>query len=355
MTTPTLFIDRDGTLIEEPPDEQVDALNKIRFMPGVFHALKVLSDRGFRLVMVTNQDGLGSEAFPESAFQECQDFILDSFRSQGIEFHSVFICPHREKDGCGCRKPKTGLLTSYLNQHPIDLGHSAVIGDRETDLKLAAHLGIPGIRLSASGTTDTTWAAVVSQLTERRASLFRKTKETAIDVHVNLEREFPLATSTGIGFFDHMLEQLAKHGGFALELRTKGDLHIDEHHTVEDTAIALGEVIRQALAEKRGIDRYGFVLPMDEAKAQVSLDLSGRALFSFEGRFTRERVGDFPTELVPHFFRSLSDGLGATLHLTVSGENNHHMIEACFKGVGRALRQAMRIQGRDIPSTKGIL
>jgi imidazoleglycerol-phosphate dehydratase/histidinol-phosphatase len=356
MSAPTLFIDRDGTLVEEPPDAQVDSLDKIRFMPGVFPALLELTRRGFKLVMVTNQDGLGSRTYPEAAFRLCQDFILDALGSQGIRFEAVFVCPHWEKDGCQCRKPNTALVDQYLKDHRIDSKHSAVIGDRPTDLEFATRLGLPGFVVSRNGSPDQVWPRVLEALTARHASLTRTTRETHVDVRVNLDAEVALEIATGIPFFDHMLEQLARHGGFSLVLKTQGDLHIDEHHTVEDTALALGEVLRSALGDKRGITRYGFLLPMDEAEAVVCVDLSGRPFAEFTGRFGRDAVGAFPTELVPHFFRSLSEGLRAAIHVSVRGENTHHMIESCFKGVGRSLRQAFRLGGgTELPSTKGVL
>jgi imidazoleglycerol-phosphate dehydratase / histidinol-phosphatase len=352
---PTLFVDRDGTLVEEPPDEQVDSLEKIRFMPGAFAALAELKRRGFRLVMVTNQDGLGTPSFPQPAFDKAQRFILDAFSSQGIDFDTVFICPHFKADGCDCRKPKTALVKDYMTQSYVDLAASAVIGDRDTDIEFARNLGIQGLRVRRNGGDEESWPAIVRMLTARHARVERRTKETSIDVNVGLDATSPITVATGIGFFDHMLEQLAKHGGFALELNCKGDLQIDEHHTVEDCALAVGEALRRALGTKVGIARYGFVLPMDEAEVKVSIDLSGRAFPQFEGHFNREQVGGLPTELVPHFFRSLAESLGAALHITVTGDNSHHMIEACFKGVGRALRQAFRRESNELPSTKGVL
>ena len=351
----TLFIDRDGTLIEEPPDHQVDALEKVRFMPGVFAALEALQRRGYRLVMVSNQDGLGTESFPRAKFEAVHRFVLDTFAAQGITFEAVFICPHRPDEGCTCRKPATGLVDEYLRGDTVERSASAVIGDRETDLAFAANLGVRGLRARRDGAPHETWPAVVTELTARRAQLARRTRETDIEVRVDLDAAGPHHITTGLGFFDHMIEQLAAHGGFALELSCRGDLHIDEHHTVEDCALALGEALRRALGAKVGIARYGFVLPMDEALAQVAIDLSGRAISRFEGRFERERVGELPTELVPHFFRSLADALGAAIHVSVTGENSHHMIEGCFKAVGRALRQALRRDSDALPSTKGIL
>jgi len=361
MSTPssrpaaTLFIDRDGTLVEEPPDEQVDSLEKVRFMPGVFAALADLTRHGYRLVMVTNQDGLGTESFPQAAFERPQRFLLEALRSQGIEFDAIFVCPHFQRDACGCRKPGTGLVDEYIRTSGVDLTRSAVIGDRDTDLQLAANLGVRGVRVRLDGGPDECWAAAVETLTARRAQVGRCTRETRIDVRVNLDSPAPIRIATGIGFFDHMLEQLAKHGGFALELACQGDLEIDEHHTVEDCALALGEALRRALGAKVGIARYGFLLPMDEAQAQVAIDLSGRAYAQFSGHFNREAVGGLPTELVPHFFRSLAESLGAAVHVSVTGENTHHMIEGCFKSVGRALRQALRRESEDLPSTKGVL
>ncbi len=353
--TPTLFIDRDGTLVEEPADQQVDRIDKVRLLPLVLPALARLKRAGFRLVMVSNQDGLGTDSFPQQHFQQTQEFILHLFASQGVAFDAVFICPHFPHQGCECRKPRTGLLTEYLAAHPIDRERSAMIGDRETDLEFARNLGIRGLQVRSDGPEAQTWPGIAQTLLARRADLTRRTRETAIQVHVELDTEQPSQIHTGIGFFDHMLEQLAKHGGFTLTLQCQGDLHIDEHHTVEDCAIALGETLRRALGDKAGIGRYGFLLPMDESEAQVAIDLSGRSSFAFSGSFPRAEVGGLPTELVPHFFHSLADALGAALHLSVRGENTHHMIEACFKGVGRALRPALHRSGDTLPTTKGLL
>jgi imidazoleglycerol-phosphate dehydratase / histidinol-phosphatase len=350
-----LFVDRDGTLIEEPPDEQVDAIEKIRFMPGVFEAMRQARAAGYKLAMVTNQDGLGSASFPRAAFDVPHQFMMDAFSSQGIEFDAVFVCPHRKSDGCDCRKPQIKLVETYVREQSVDLAASAMIGDRDTDLEFARNLGVRGLRVRRYGDAGETWPAILRALTERRALNKRKTKETDIEVAVNLDATAPISILTGIGFFDHMLEQLAKHGGFSLRLKCQGDLDIDEHHTVEDCALALGEALRAALGDKLGIARYGFVLPMDEAEVRVSIDLSGRAYGVFDGKFSRESVGGLPTELVPHFFRSLAESLKAAVHVTITGENTHHMIEACFKGVGRALRQAFRREGEELPTTKGVL
>lgn len=352
-----LFIDRDGTLVEEPSDEQVDRIDKVKLMPDVIPALLKLQSAGYELVIVSNQDGRGTLSFPEENFTTTQNFIRELFNSQGISFAAEFYCPHFPKDNCECRKPKTGLLTDYLKQ-PIDLKNSYVIGDRETDLQLAANMNVQGIRVATSRNEGEHWNDIAIRLTkrERIAEVIRRTKETDIKVNVNLDQESPIIIiNTGLGFFDHMLEQIARHGGFSLQLTCKGDLHIDEHHTVEDCALALGQALKIALGDKKGIGRYGFLLAMDESLAQVAIDLSGRAYFVWEGIFPREQVGQLPTELIPHFFRSLSDTLAAAINIKVTGENTHHMIEACFKGVGRTLRQAFRIEGTELPSSKGVL
>jgi imidazoleglycerol-phosphate dehydratase / histidinol-phosphatase len=350
-----LFLDRDGTLLHEPLDQQIDRLDKFSLEPDVIPALRRLVGAGYTLVMVSNQDGLGTPSYRESEFRPIQELLLGILRSQGIAFEAVRICPHTAADRCDCRKPKVGLLLDYLRDSTWDRSASAVIGDRKTDLELAENLGVRGLRYSRA---TNAWPAIVSQLLDapRRAAVRRKTNETEIHVSVDLDTPEPVHISTGIGFFDHMLAQIARHAGIALTVECAGDLHIDEHHTVEDTALALGAAIRQALGEKRGIGRYGFVLPMDEARAEVSIDLSGRAWLVFDASFPREQVGGLPSELVPHFFKSLSDALGATFHLRVVGDNTHHMIEALFKGLGRALRPAIaRDGGNDVPSSKGVL
>jgi imidazoleglycerol-phosphate dehydratase/histidinol-phosphatase len=351
-----LFIDRDGTLIEEPADQQVDALQKIRLMPCVIGALQKLQDMGYRLVMVSNQDGLGTASFPQADFDACQEYILALFESQDIHFDDVFICPHRAEDDCDCRKPRTGLLTRFLADNNLDRSLSAVIGDRDTDMELAARLDIRGLRVG-DGESALSWAEIFAELTPgaRIGRAKRCTRETEVRVSVNLDASGPLNIDTGIGFYDHMLEQIAKHGGFSLEVECRGDLHVDEHHSIEDTALTIGSALRTALGDKRGIARYGFQLPMDESEARVSLDLSGRPFLVFDGTFPLDRVGQMPTELVPHFFRSFADSLGATLHVAVKGSNTHHMVEACFKAVGRALRQAILREGNVLPTTKGLL
>ncbi len=349
------FVDRDGTLIYEPADKQVDRLDKVALLPGVIPALLKLKSAGYEFVMVTNQDGLGTASFPEEDFRIAQDFTLELFASQGIEFAQVFVCPHRDEDACACRKPKTGLLDAFMRSTELDRSKCFVVGDRETDVELAKNLGLPGILIDPDD--PQAWSNIVAGLlsTARQAQVKRRTKETDIDVRVDLDREDPIDVATGIGFFDHMLEQIAKHGGFALTLSCQGDLQVDEHHTVEDTGLALGEALRQALGDKLGIARYGFLLPMDEARAQVAMDLSNRPYFVFEGDFPRAQVGELPTEMVTHFFRSLSESLRAALHISVQGENTHHMVEACFKATGRAIRQAKAREGTQLPTTKGSL
>ena len=352
-----LFLDRDGTLNEETADEQIDSLQKVRLMPGVVPALLSLKAAGFAFVMVTNQDGLGTDAFLREKFELAHQFILELFASQGIEFEAVFICPHFKRENCSCRKPSLGMVEQYLAAQSIDKTRSYMIGDRETDMEFAANLGVWGLEVHLQGDPHETWPHIAMRILgqARRAHVHRVTKETDIHIDLDLSREGPSSIATGLGFFDHMLEQIAKHGGFSLDLQCSGDLHIDEHHTVEDCALALGSALREALGDKRGIARYGFLLAMDEAQAEVALDLSGRPFLVWQGRFDRERIGELPTELVPHFFRSLAETLGAALHISVRGENAHHMVESCFKGVGRSLRQAIRFEGSELPSTKGSL
>jgi imidazoleglycerol-phosphate dehydratase/histidinol-phosphatase len=351
-----LFIDRDGTLIEEPADNQVDALHKVRLVPGVINALQRLRGLGYRFVMISNQDGLGTISFPQADFDICQEHTLALFASQGIHFDEVLICPHWENDGCDCRKPRTGLLTRFLANTDLDMASCAVIGDRSTDMQLANALGIRGFQIN-NGEPPLSWEDICIALVpgSRTGEFSRSTNETRISASVNLDAPKPLIVNTGIGFYDHMLEQIAKHGGFSLDVRCNGDLNVDEHHTIEDTALCIGNALRVALGDKRGIARFGFQLPMDESEASVSLDLSGRPFSKFSGDFPRDHVGQMPTELVPHFFQSLADSLGAAVHVSVTGSNSHHMVEACFKALGRALRQAIRLESNELPSTKGVL
>jgi imidazoleglycerol-phosphate dehydratase/histidinol-phosphatase len=349
------FVDRDGTLIKEPADQQVDKLDKIELVPGVIPALLRLKEAGYRFIMISNQDGRGTDSFPEADFVVPQDFTVQLFASQGISFDEVFICPHFDADGCACRKPLPGLLGDFFERVDVDRKQSLVVGDRETDLGFARNINVPGYRVNPEDADS--WNQIVRQVLDqpRSASVNRKTKETDISVTVDLDTTSPVVIDTGIGFYDHMLDQVAKHGGFSLQLSCKGDLEIDEHHTVEDVALALGQALKEALGDKRGIGRFGFVIPMDETQAQVAIDLGGRPFLVFDGDFPRAEVGGMPTELVQHFFRSLSDTLGASIQIEVKGENTHHMVEACFKGTGRALRAALKREGNELPSTKGTL
>ena len=411
--TPIVFVDRDGTLIEEPADFQIDSYPKLRLVRGVIPAMLKLRDAGYEFVMVTNQDGLGTDSFPRWSFDGPHQLMMQIFESQGIVFREVLIDTSFPAQNLPTRKPGIGLALPLLKDRGIDWERSAMVGDRETDNGFAANLGIRAFQLRTEqfgGEWD--WAGIAHALADRprTARVRRATRETRIEVAVDLDRVADPKVHTGLGFFDHMLEQIGKHGGFALELRCEGDLHIDEHHTIEDSALALGQALREALGDKRGIGRYGFdpragvggeaveaesesplaslfqrgegdlggaqggngevsdaqsdantpqaqefVLPMDETLARAALDFSGRPYFVFSGSFARERVGDFPTELLPHFFRSLCETAGLNLNLNVEGDNDHHKIEACFKSVARALRQAIARQGRELPSTKGVL
>lgn len=355
---PVLFIDRDGTLIEEPADFQIDSYEKLRFVRNVVPALIKLRNAGYEFVIISNQDGLGSDNYPRASFDGPNELMLQIFASQGIHFREVLIDESWPDENKPTRKPGIGLVTAYLQDRNIDWKRSAMVGDRETDLQFADNLRIRGFQLRTEqfgGEWD--WDGIAHELADapRRASVQRNTRETRIRVDVDLDRVAEPDINTGLPFFDHMLEQIGKHGGFALSIRTEGDLHIDEHHTVEDTGLALGQALREALGDKRGIGRYGFTLPMDETLASAALDFSGRSYFVFSGEFRRERVGDLPTELVPHFFRSLCDASGLNLNLSVQGDNDHHKVEACFKSLARALRQAIRREGAELPSTKGSL
>ena len=349
-----LFIDRDGTLIKEPEDFQVDSLEKFQLVEQALPCLLQLKQAGYRFVMVSNQDGLGTDAFPEKDFWPVQNLLMQILESQGLAFDAIRIDRSFEHENLSTRKPNVGLLIDYLKNPDVLWQQSAVIGDRDTDLQLAANLGCRGFKLEPG---KLQWPDITAALlaTPRTASVRRNTKETRIEVTVNLDALAPVAIDTGIGFFDHMLEQLAKHAEFSLQLACAGDTHIDEHHTVEDCAIALGQALKQALGDKIGIGRYGFHLPMDEARSEVLIDISNRGLFRFEGSFPREQVGTLPTELVTHFFQSLAESAGLTLHMSVQGENTHHMIEACFKAFARALKQGIVRSGNSLPSTKGLL
>ena len=348
-----LFIDRDGTLLVEPADEQIDALEKFAFVPGAISGMKALSGLGFELVMVSNQDGLGTSAFPEETFYPCQNLLLDTLRGEGVEFDDILIDRSFPEDNAPTRKPRTGLLADYMDGS-YDLAASFVIGDRESDVQLAANLGATALQVG-----PLSWAEIAERVRRsvRRATIARKTRETDISVSVDLDGIGDSAIDTGLHFFDHMLTQLVHHGGIALSLQCKGDLEVDEHHSVEDTAIVLGEALRTALGDKRGIGRYGFALPMDDSRAIVLLDFGGRSELVWDVTFTREYVGDMPTELFKHFFKSLSDAMHANLYVQARGENNHHLAEGIFKAFARSLKQAVarNVFSYDLPSSKGLL
>ena len=352
-----LFIDRDGTLVEEPADEQVDALEKIRFTKGVMRNLAFLRQKtDFKFVMVSNQDGLGTDAFPEDTFWPSHNFILQTLEGEGITFDEIFIDPHFPEDNAPTRKPNTGLVEKYMNNPDYDLEHSYVIGDRETDALFARNIGCQSLILGRDGLT---WDKIAELLFagERTAEVRRTTKETDIHVRLSLDGTGRCNISTGLGFFDHMLEQIGKHGGIDLDIQVKGDLNVDEHHTIEDTAIALGECLLSALGSKRGIERYGFSLPMDDCFCTVALDFGGRPWLVWDATFLREYVGDMPTEMFLHFFKSLSDAARMNLFIRAEGQNEHHKIEGIFKALARSLKMAIRrdIYHYELPSTKGTL
>ncbi|MBP5340176.1 MAG: bifunctional histidinol-phosphatase/imidazoleglycerol-phosphate dehydratase HisB [Prevotella sp.] len=351
-----LFIDRDGTLVEEPHDEQVDALEKIRFKPGVFRWLAFLREKtDFLFVMVSNQDGLGTPSFPEDTFWPAHNFILDSLRGEGITFDDILVDRHFPEDNAPTRKPQTGLVAKYLDNPDYDIVGSYVIGDRETDRLFAQNIGCKAVILDEG----VTWqqAAETIFAGERTAEVQRTTKETDIHVRLTLDGNGEADIQTGLGFFDHMLEQIARHGQMDLLIHTKGDLNVDEHHTIEDTALALGECLLKALGSKRGIERYGFSLPMDDCHAHVCLDFGGRPWLVWHTEFHREYVGDVPTEMFFHFFKSLSDAARMNLYIEAEGDNEHHKAEAIFKALARALRAAVRrdVYHYELPSTKGML
>ncbi len=365
-----LFIDRDGTLIWEPPtDFQIDSFEKLSFLPGVFTYLgKIVSELDFELVMVTNQDGLGTSSFPENTFWPVQNFIIKTFEAEGIEFSEICIDKTFEKDNAITRKPNTGLLTKYLNGE-YDLTNSFVIGDRLTDVQLAKNLGAKAIFIKNTDKVRGSEPIIALQcnnweeiyhflkLPERKIIQTRKTKETDITIELNLDGSGRSTISTGIAFFDHMLEQIAKHGNIDLIINAKGDLHIDEHHTIEDVGITLGEAFFNALGNKKGIERYGFTLPMDDCLAQVALDFGGRNWLVWEAEFKREKIGEMPTEMFSHFFKSFSDASKSNLNIKAEGQNEHHKIEAIFKAFAKAIKVAVKrdINNMSLPSTKGVL
>ena len=348
-----IFVDRDGTLLKEPADEQIDALEKVEFVPGAISGLKALTGLGYQLVMASNQDGLGTPAFPENTFWPAQNLLLKTLEGEGVVFDDILIDPSFPEDNSPCRKPGTGMFGKYLDGS-YDLAASWVIGDRETDLKLAANLGAKGLQVGPMS-----WAEIVETIrsSERSATVQRKTAETDICLKLDLDGKGASSVDTGLKFLDHMLSQLVTHGGIALQLRCKGDLEVDEHHTMEDVGIALGEALRRALGDKRGIDRYGFALPMDESRALVLLDFGGRSELVWDVEFTREYVGDVPTEMFKHFFKSLCSAMQANLYVQARGENNHHLAEGVFKAFARCLKQAVRrnVFSYDLPSSKGLL
>jgi imidazoleglycerol-phosphate dehydratase/histidinol-phosphatase len=353
-----LFIDRDGTLVEEPHDEQVDALEKIRFTRGMFRNLSLLREKtDFLFVMVSNQDGLGTDSFPEDTFWPAQNFILQALEGEGVTFDDILIDSHFPEDNAPTRKPQTGLVEKYMNQpEKYDIANSYVIGDRETDAQFARNIGCKSLIL---GRDSMTWDKIAEILFagERTAQVKRTTKETDIDVRLSLDGSGKCDIETGLGFFDHMLEQIGKHGGIDLYIRCKGDLNVDEHHTIEDTALALGECLLQALGSKRGIERYGYSLPMDDCMCHVCLDFGGRPWLVWEAEFHREHVGDMPTEMFLHFFKSLSDAARMNLYIHAEGQNEHHKIEGIFKALARSLKMAVKrdIYHYELPSTKGML
>ncbi|MBQ9400038.1 MAG: bifunctional histidinol-phosphatase/imidazoleglycerol-phosphate dehydratase HisB [Bacteroidales bacterium] len=348
-----IFIDRDGTVIAEPADEQVDSLEKLEFVPGAISGLRALVGLGYELVMVTNQDGLGTPAFPEKTFLGPQEKMLRTLEGEGVRFDDMLIDRSFPEDNSPCRKPRTGMLGKYLGGG-YDLAGSFVIGDRDTDMELARNMGCTGLRIG-----ELSWDEVVRRIRTgvRRATVARKTAETDIFIEADLDGLGQSSIDTGLKFFDHMLSQLPHHGGISLIVKCKGDLEVDEHHTIEDVGIALGEALRQALGDKRGTERYGFALPMDESRAIVLLDFGGRSELVWDVEFTREYVGDVPTEMFRHFFKSLSDSMKANLYIQARGENNHHLAESIFKAFARTVRQAVRkdVFSYDLPSSKGVL
>lgn len=371
-----LFIDRDGTLVLEPDDEQIDSLEKLEFYPEVFTYLgKISKELDYELVMVTNQDGLGTKSFPEEFFWPAHNKLLNSFKNEGVTFSEIFIDRSFPNDNASTRKPRTGMLTNYLDNSEYNLSESYVIGDRISDMELAKNLNSKGIlinidniKLKEETKNDfddvislktNSWSEIYShlKLKDRVVKKKRKTNETDIVMNLNLDGKGKSTINTGISFFDHMLDQLARHGGIDLDLKINGDLDVDEHHTIEDAGITLGEAFHDALGEKIGIERYGFCLPMDDCLAQVSIDFGGRSWLVWEAEFKREMIGKMPTEMFMHFFKSFCDGAKANLHIKAEGKNEHHKIEAIFKAFARTIKQAIKRDPEKmiLPSTKGNL
>ena len=348
-----IFIDRDGTILLEPADEQIDSLEKMEWVPGAISGLKALVGLGYELVIVSNQDGLGTASFPEDTYWPVQNKMLQTLEGEGVVFDDILVDRSFPQDNLPTRKPGTGMLGKYMDGS-YDLAACFVIGDRESDMQLAANLGAKGLQVG-----QVTWSEIVRTIrtTERTCIIERNTSETQIRVFVDLDGKAPSSVDTGLKFFDHMLDQIAHHGGISLQVFCKGDLQVDEHHTIEDVGIALGEALKAALGDKRGIDRYGFALPMDESRAIVLLDFGGRSELVWDVEFTREYVGDVPTEMFKHFFKSMSDAMKANLYIQARGENNHHLIEGVFKAFARSVKQAVRrdVFSYELPSSKGLL
>lgn len=358
-----LFIDRDGTLVIEPPvDYQLDSLEKLEFYPGVFQNLsKIAKELSFELVMVTNQDGLGTESFPENTFWPAHNKIIQAFENEGVKFSAVHIDQSFPEENAPTRKPRTGMLVDYINGD-YDLEQSFVIGDRESDVELAKNLGAQSIFIGKDNAkaklSTTSWGEIYKFLKgqPRKVELERNTNETKIKLSLNLDGSGKADISTGLNFFDHMLEQIARHGSLDLDLQVNGDLEVDEHHTIEDVALTLGAAFRKALGDKKGIERYGFLLPMDDCLAQVAIDFGGRPWLVWEAEFKREKIGDMPTEMFMHFFKSFTDEARCNLNIKAEGNNEHHKIESIFKGLAKAIKMAKnKTGGSEIPSTKGVL
>lgn len=352
-----LFIDRDGTLINEPKDNfQIDSLKKLSLEPYVIPALIALKNIGFTFIIVTNQNGLGSISFPKNKFNVPHQFMIKIFQSQGIQFDQILICPHLPIENCNCRKPKTGLVTNWLNNTQIDKFNSYVIGDRDTDILFAKNMNIQGIQYHQK---KLNWQNIKNYIMQRHRSahIYHNTTETSINIDLWLDQNNTSYIDTGIKFFDHMLYQIAIHAEICIHITAKGDLYIDDHHTVEDTALTLGTALNLALHDKRGIERFGFILPMDESIAQCTLDLSGRPYFQYDAKYNFQKIGDLSTEMIEHFFRSLSSKMHCSLHLKATGNNDHHKAESLFKSFGKSLRQAIHIHkhNNNIPSSKGTL